>query len=170
MSSLLPGTGGRDEPQRVNCASSTCLGERALPVCCGRSNRSAQGPVMAARRRSQPTVFDPKWTYDSVSGLEREGYRLVRMRISTNAPTATAYFSMVVSVGRVHTPLSRRETTLFVVHILAATSSCVIPAAVRAATRSATSICNVRSDLNVRARRFLRPRSSCSDARFLART
>ena len=29
---------------------------------------------------------------------------------------------MVLSVGRVRTPLSRRETTLFVVHILAATS------------------------------------------------
>jgi hypothetical protein len=122
--------------------------------------------------RSDPATsqFDPKWTYDSVSALEREGYRLVRTRISTNAPTATAYFSMVVNVGRVHTPLSRRETTLFVVHILTATSSCVIPAAVRAATRSATSICNVRSDLNVRARRILLPRSSGSDARFLART
>jgi hypothetical protein len=52
--------------------------------------------------------------------LEREGYRLVRTRISTDAPTATAYFSMVVNVGRVHTPLSRRETALFVVHILTA--------------------------------------------------
>jgi hypothetical protein len=38
-------------------------------------------------------------------------------------------FLVVVNVGRVHTPLSRRETTLFVVHILTATSSCVIPAA-----------------------------------------
>src|SRR5579864_6422452 len=132
--------------------------------------RSAWPTTADAGIRERRVTFDPKRTYDSVSGLEREGYRLVRTRISTNAPTATAYFSMVVNVGRVHIPLSRRETTLFVVHILTATSSCVIPAAVRAATRSATSICNVRSDLNVRARRFLRPRSSGSDARFLART
>ncbi len=42
---------------------------------------------------------------------------------------------MVLSVGRVQTPLSRRDTTLLVVHILAATASCVSPAAVRAAQR-----------------------------------
>ena len=81
------------------------------------------------------------------SGLFRkhEGYRAVRTRISTRAPTARAYLSMVLNVGRVRTPLSRRHTTLFVVDILAATSSCVMHAAVRAAIRSATRSCNVRS-------------------------
>src|SRR5258705_2998770 len=81
-------------------------------------------------------------------------YRLIRKRISTTAPTATAYFSMVVSVGRVHTPLSRRDTTLLVVHIRASTSSCVIAAFLRAATRSATSTCNARSVLSLGPRAF----------------
>ena len=64
---------------------------------------------------------------------------LVRTRISTNAPTASAYLSTVRNVGRVPVPLSRREIALFVVPILAATSACVMQTAVRAATRSATS-------------------------------
>jgi len=91
------------------------------------------------------------------------------MRISTVAPTATAYLSMVVvSVGRVRTPFSRRDTTPLVVHILAGTSSCVIPAATRAATRPATSACNVRSVVSARVGRFLRP--AVSEARLRART
>jgi hypothetical protein len=32
--------------------------------------------------------------------VKREGYRLVRTRIATKAPTVTAYFSMVVNVAR----------------------------------------------------------------------
>jgi len=74
---------------------------------------------------------------------KHEDYRAARTRISTLAPTASAYLSMVLNVGRVRTPLSRRHTALFVVHILAATSSCVMPVAMRAATRSATRSCNV---------------------------
>src|SRR5439155_14443756 len=103
----------------------------------------------------------PKRTYDFASEIGPRSYRLVRTRISTNAPTASAYLSMVLSVGRVRTPLSRRETTLFVVHILAATSSCVMHAALRAATRSATSTCNIRSAASGRERggsRFRQPR------------
>ena len=78
---------------------------------------------------------------------------------------------MVLNVGQVNTPLSRRETTLLVVHILTATSSCVIPAAARAATRSATSTCNLRSALSGRRPRVLL-RSSCvvSKSRFLGGT
>jgi len=75
---------------------------------------------------------------------------------------------MVVSVGRVCRPLSRRDTTLLVVHILAATSACVIPAATRALTRSVNSVCNVRSVVSERVFRFLRP--SVSEARLVART
>jgi hypothetical protein len=57
---------------------------------------------------------DPKRTYDFASGFRaRAGsYRFIRTRISTRAPTASAYFSIVLSVGRVHLPLSRRDTTL----------------------------------------------------------
>ena len=115
-------------------------------------------------------AIDPMQTYDLASGFRaRAGsYRLIRTRISTRAPTASAYFSIVLHVGRVHLPLSRRDTTLLVVHILAATSSCVIAAVLRAATRSATSCCNVRSVLSVRARLFLR--SAVTEARILART
>jgi hypothetical protein len=99
-----------------------------------------------------------------------EGYRLVFARVSTSAPTATACFSIVLNVGRLHTPLSRRETTLLVVQILVATSSFVIPAAARAATRSDTSPCSVRSALsNRRARVFLRSRCVVSRSRFPAR-
>jgi hypothetical protein len=76
---------------------------------------------------------------------KHEDYRAARTRISTRTPTARAYLSMVLNVGRVRAPLSGRHTALFVVHILAVTSSCVMPAAVRAATRSATRSCNVRS-------------------------
>lgn len=85
------------------------------------------------------------------AGSEREGYRFMRTRISTSAPTADAYFSMVLSVGRVREPLSRREIALLVVHILAATSACVMPVAERAATRSSTSTRKVRSALSARA-------------------
>ena len=76
---------------------------------------------------------------------------------------------MVPRVGRVRRPPSRREMTLFVVDILAATSSCVMPAAIRAATRSATSACNVRSAASVRERLFPR-RPFASAARLFART
>ena len=69
---------------------------------------------------------------------------------------------------RARAPLSRRETTLFVVHILAATSSCIMPAAVRAATRSPTSACNVRSAASGRDRPFCRSRF-VRNARFLAK-
>jgi hypothetical protein len=61
---------------------------------------------------------------------------------------------MVLIVGHVHTPLSRRQMALFVVHIFRARSSCVMPAAVRAATRSATRTCNVRSRARARERLF----------------
>jgi hypothetical protein len=57
----------------------------------------ATSGLKVAKRMS---AVDPKRTYDFVSGLEREGYRPVRTRISTNARTATAYFSMVGNVGR----------------------------------------------------------------------
>ena len=119
------------------------------------------------RRRPQ---CNPERTYDLASGFRARatGHRLVRTRISTLAPKATAYFSMVLGVGRVHTPLSGRDTTLLVVHILAAAASCVILAAVRAATGSATRRCNVRSVLSARACLF--SRSPVTEARLLART
>ena len=103
----------------------------------------------------------------AIEVLKATSYNLFPKRISIGAPTATAYFWMVRSVGRVCTPLSRRETTLLVVPILAATSSCVIPTAVRAATRSATRTCNVRSALSGRTGLFLC--APITEATFLAK-
>ena len=46
----------------------------------------------------------------------------LRNKTSTLHPTASAYFSIVVRLGRVARPRSRRDTALCVVHILRATS------------------------------------------------
>jgi hypothetical protein len=51
----------------------------------------------------------------AIEVLKATSYNPFPTRISIGAPTATAYFWMVRSVGRVWTPLSRRETTLLVV-------------------------------------------------------
>jgi hypothetical protein len=61
------------------------------------------------------------------------------------APTARAYFSMVASVGRVRTPVSRRDTTLLVLGILSATSCCGMPAAARVFDRGTTNRADGRS-------------------------
>jgi hypothetical protein len=87
-------------------------------------------------------AFIRRW--EAASGNELSNYQIfvgeVCSRIGVEQPQPS----------RVHAPLSRRETTLLVVHILSATCCCVIPAAVRAATRSATKTCNVRSALSGR--------------------
>ena len=86
----------------------------------------------------------------AIEVLKATSYNPFPTRISIGAPTATAYFWMVRSVGRVCTPLS-----------------CVIPTAVRAATRSATRTCNVRSALSGRTGLFLC--APITEATFLAK-
>ena len=74
---------------------------------------------------------------------DREGYRIVFTRISTSRAHCHCIFLDGTQRRTSTHTASRLEMTLLVVPILAATSSCVMPAAVRAATRSATSACNV---------------------------
>ncbi len=81
------------------------------------------------------------------AGSGRGSRRLPRPRARTSRSSSAS--------GRC-ARVSRRETTLLVLGILSATSCCVMPAAARAATRSVTSTCNVRSASRARPRRARR--------------